>query len=155
MPLDNQRPITNNFNINAEQDVQNRISPYDLTKDEKEKVWQIVDERNKNIDAERQDYRDNWNDRVDKEKDKIRGQQQPQAQLTMGDRQLPTQDQVTRMARQNVQREHLGKIRGYEHSADKQINQVLDSAKEQGRGPKNKEQQQDRTLTQEFNHQAR
>lgn len=154
MPLDNQRPISNNFNRNAEQDVQNRISPYDLTKDEKEKVWQIVDERNNNMDAERKDYRDNWKDRVDTEKDKIRGQQQPQPQLTMGDRKLPTQEQVNRLAIQNVQREHLGKIRGYEHSADKQINQVLDNAKEQGRGPQSQEQQQNRTLTQEFNHQA-
>lgn len=151
MPLDNQRPTTNNFNRNAEKDVQNRMSPYDLTNDEKEKIWQIVDDRNKNIDAERQDYRDNWKDRFDKEVDRLRGQQQPQPQLNMGDRQLPNQAQLNRMARQNVQRDHLGKIRGYEHNADNKINQVLDNAREQGRGPQTQDQQQEKSLTQDFN----
>lgn len=152
MPLDDQNPISNNFNRNAERDVQNRISPYNLTASEKAQVWQIVEERNNNIETERTDFKENWKERFDIEVNRLRAKQKPQLQYNMGNRQLPTQAQLRNQAQRNIQTNHLNKLRGYEHDADNQIHAILDKARDEGRG--SELQQKNKSLNQDISRQS-
>jgi len=129
------------FNKAAEQYIQNRISPYNLTTNEKEQVWQLAQDREKSIQAERDDYRGNWQDRFKNEIDRLKGQQKPELQYNHpGNRQLPTDMQIRRMAQDNVQRNHLGAIRDIERTTDQRIGAILDHARKEGRGPQQREQ---------------
>lgn len=145
---------TNDFNKSAEQSVQNRISPYDLNQNETEQVWQLVDERNNKIDAERNDFKENWQERFNNELDNLKGQQNPQLQHNLGNRTLPTDMQIRQQAQRNVQQSHLQTIQNIGRDTDNKIDAILDNARQDGRSPQQtQEQNQDWTLTQEFNRQ--
>ncbi|MBI1227817.1 MAG: hypothetical protein GC192_21460, partial [Bacteroidetes bacterium] len=121
---------TDQFNRTAEQSVQNRITPYKLNENEKMEVWQLVDKRNKDVQEERKDFRENWQERFDTELDRLGGEQRPQPQLNHpGDRQMMTDMQMRQQAQRNIQQDHLNTTRNIERTADKNIDMVLDNAR--------------------------
>ena len=156
MPLDNVRPITNQYNTIVQKEIQNRIAPYDLTQDENTDVWKAIQERDDLIEKEKADLKENKQERIKQEAEKIRANQNPIPQLNMRNNNLPTSQQVLNVAKQVVRANSRQLIRQYQEQADKRIGDILSNAKDQGRGPNNgQSQQNDRSLTQDFNRSAR
>lgn len=152
MPLDNQKPITNDFNIKSEQELQNRISPYNLNDNEKDQIWQIAAQRDKDLKAEDLDFNENYNDRVDNVLEQLKSDQKPKLEKDYTPQGAMTQrsdSDLTRDAHDKTKANFRANLQNIERDADKKINQILDKAREEGRGPQTLDQ--NRTLTQEFN----
>lgn len=147
---------TNDFNISNEIDVQNKYANYELTSEEKQNIWKTIQERDDLIKEEQKDYKENYMDRVDAEYEQLRGQQQPRPQMhyvPQGQSVQPNNQQLYNQASQNVQAQHRGKIQDYQNQANQKIDTVLDKAREEGRY-NDPDQNQNQTLTQEFNQNA-
>jgi hypothetical protein len=147
MPLDNQKPINNNFNISAEQNLQNKMKSYNLTKDEKQMILETATKRENDIQKVKQAYNDKGthSQMVKAEHDKLRAEQKPAPQRHLVPKGAPTMENSQSLkikAQRNVQLNYLNTVKNIREKSDARINQIFDNAKEDGRGPKSHLQQQ-------------
>lgn len=125
------------FNISSEKKLQNQLNKYDLTPEEKTQVWQAVQQQEADIKAERQDYKENWNQRFEEEYDRLAAEQNPQVNLdytpTPGVNNQQNHQQLLRRADANVRGNHEQAVKNIKVSANAKVNNVLDNARAEGR----------------------
>lgn len=138
MPENETRP--EHYNRNAESRIAKLVTVYQLSKEEKGKIWELTGERNKLLGSQQQYYNDNREQLVAKEYDKLRGAQSPQAQYNLGPAQ-PRNGILMDRATRNVYNENEQALKDINKNIDKRISNVLENAREEGRGPKSELQQ--------------
>jgi len=157
--MDNNNELRTNYNKTSEQNLQNRINPYNLNNKEKEQVWQITQKKEKAIQFEKDDYKNNWEKRFKSELDRLKKPQKPELkhdyklqknkQNTLkntfdlgGTKPRMTDIETRQTAWNNVKNNHLKKRQDIKRAANKDIDKILDNARQEGRGPKPKLQQE-------------
>lgn len=124
---------TNNFNISAEKDVQNRIQGYDLNKEETSQIWQSVSQRSEALDAQKEHFEKDYNKLFKTEYDKLRGDQEPAPRLEP-ENSRATDAQLRSEAHYNVQEQYLQNRKGIYKEANRKIDKILEQARNDGRG---------------------
>jgi hypothetical protein len=161
MPLDNQKPITNDFNIKSieaqkkiEQEIKNRTGSYNLNEQEQSNVKEIILNRENDLNAEKRDFKQNYNERVKETFRELKEKQAPELNMDLtpeGARTQLNDTELSRKAHIQTKAKFKAKMQKIEENANNKINHVLDKAKQQGRGAQIQDQQQNKSLTQEFN----
>ncbi len=161
----------NSPDMQAEQSLQDRISGYDLNKDEISQIRSIVNDRDKAIEKETQDYENDWDERYENELNRLMEEAQPDydspehnynpperltntPEPSMGGTNNTNNYRLYFQAQRNVHDNHINTLNDIKQDANNQIDSTLDQAKEDGRGPtleNQQEQNQEKSLTQEFN----
>ncbi|MEN0045687.1 MAG: hypothetical protein AAF806_01375 [Bacteroidota bacterium] len=165
MSLNNERdPFERNvknseFNKSAHVQTESRMKGYNLTQKEKSQIWDAVKTRDNNINQENQAYRnpDTWKKRFDHEVEKLRSKEKPELKYSKGYH-LSNNMQIKQKAWVNVYQNHLQIKKGIAKTTDKQINNILEYANDNGRGRQpdqqlNQSQTQQQNYTHEFNRQ--
>jgi hypothetical protein len=145
--------ITEKFNTSAEKHLQNRVSAYNLNQNETANIWEISKERDQKIQQEKNDFNtpEIYDARFQQAYDDIRARENPQPQLNYARNPQNTDHQVRVMARNQVIQNRNAAISSHNQTCDKKIDAVFQNARADGRGPQNNQQQNQRSLTNEFN----
>ena len=122
------------FNKVTDRDIQMRISPYRLNEKETGQVWKTVQDRDKAIEMEKKDYKKNFEERLNQEYTRLRAERKASPQHNLG-RSYNYDTTLLHQAHQNVRVDHKGRIKDYYRNTEKQIDTLLDKARENGRGP--------------------
>lgn len=123
------------FNSSAEKYLQNRISGYKLNEKERADIWQLVAKRNELIKGQNEYYEANKEKLEKEEYDKLRGAQSPVPQLNYDSRSQPNNALLRRRAYENVLGAHNSAKNEINRNIDKQIDHILNSTRDNGRGP--------------------
>lgn len=122
------------FNSSAEKYLQNRISGYKLNEKERVDIWQLAAKRNELIKGQEEYYVANKEKLEKEEYDKLRGAQSPVPELNFG-RTQPSNAILKNRAYENIRGAHISAKNEINRNIDKQIDHILNSARENGRGP--------------------
>lgn len=149
---------TSDFNIKTNRALHNRMSKYDLTRDESAQVWGFERQKDDALAKNQETFKKEYGQRVAAEEIKLAKEQplRPDGPRPIGGR---TPTHKVRAAR-NVSNNHSKSQAAIRKDYGQKIDNVFQNAHDQGRGPKpeqNRTQTQNRsqTVTQEFNRNAR
>lgn len=143
MPLQEKGEHSNNFNTQTSQfakELNNKIGSYDLSKDERSKIQELVSERRDKLVELKQDL----NSQLDKNQDRPAPQLNPP---NMG--RASGQSKLNNL--ETIHKDYSNNVKDVEKNFDKNLDKILDKARDEGRGPQSQDLQQNRSLTQEFN----
>lgn len=129
------------FNISAEKELQNRIKGYDLTENEAEQIWISIPERDNQIAENDQYFEENWEQLQSEEYNRLLTEERPNPQLNMTRAGHNQRAALLQQAYNNVESKMVGKQAEINQNWDNKIDNILNQAQEQGRGPKSEMQQ--------------
>lgn len=123
------------FNISSEKHLQNRISTYKLKENEIEKIWEAVKKRDEELTAKKKEHEKFRAANVQKEEIKLI--KEYQAKLDLSPKPINDFQNFKITANHNVDRKEWEERKHIKNEANKEIENILSNAREQGRGPDN------------------
>lgn len=159
MAIDNDKTAGKDFNTLGTTEIFRRIKGYKLNELETNEIGNLYTECSKGIHQENQEFgkAGEFNKRREAEYEKLAKEEQrsPQRHLTPdGARTESTRHELRRKAGDNVQKQHRQRLDNFVKDRDKQVNAMLDKARDEGRGP-DRDQSQDRSQDHQRDHDRR
>ena len=136
--LEEQENVRKPFNEAANVDLQKRLAAFELSKNEQEKVSDLQKERDGAKQQEKESFNnpEEFKKRFDEKYAELSQTNTPSPALTpQGERQNLPPHQLMQKAEVGIEQDHQKKLQGFDQNCNNGVNQVLDRASQDGRGP--------------------
>ena len=128
MRLEDTKNISNDFNTSAESSAMKRLADFNLTADEKQTIWQIVQQKDQELEKLKEDFKHNFKEKIKNEIDRIEGEKEYNLDHELKRGRPNKEFKLRRLAQDNVLRNYYSEQKQISEKSDSRIDAILMSS---------------------------